>query len=93
MKRCETWQDLRAFTLDPSQDRAQIGNVLLTHGAMRVIQRFYSHAEVFDYITNRGREFVLGELVPFINEQLPANLRFGTLRVSESDGQLLVDAV
>lgn len=91
MKTCQAWQDLRAFTLDPREDKAQVGNVLLTQDAMKVIQRFYSHAEVFDYITNKGNEFVTGELLPFINEQLPTNLRFGALKASEAGGVLTVD--
>ena len=91
MKTCQAWQDLRAFTLDSHEDQAQVGNVLLTQDAMKVIQRFYSHAEVFDYINNRGNEFVTGELVPFINQQLPQNLRFGALNASESEGMLIVD--
>jgi hypothetical protein len=91
MKTCQTWQDLRAFTLDANEDKAQVGSVLLTQDAMKVIQRFYSHAEVFDYISNRGTEFVTGELLPFINEQLPQNLRFGSLKASESSGVLTLD--
>jgi hypothetical protein len=91
MKTCQAWQDLRAFTLDPQEDLAQIGDVLLTHEAMRIAQRFYSHAEVFDYITNSGTEFVTAELLPFINEQLPRNLRFGALKARQTGSQLTVD--
>ena len=91
MKTCQAWQDLRAFTLDPREDLAQIGDVLLTQEAMKIVQRFYSHAEVFDYITNKGTEFVTAELLPFINEQLPPNLRFGALKASETAGQLTVE--
>jgi hypothetical protein len=64
--------------------------VVLTQDAMKIIQRFYSHAEVFDYITKKGNDFVTDELLRFVNEQLPQNLRFVALKTSEPGAMLTV---